>query len=156
MTDGVSSTTPTGPAADLDSEARRARFGPREAPTTALLTDQYELTMLQASLHSGAAHRRSVFEAFARRLPAGRRYGVVAGTGRLLEELASFRFDDAQLAFLGDHRIVDDTTLAWLAADRRPAGARELADGIAGELAYTRDVLIGLGLEPARRVEVGS
>ncbi len=88
---------------------------PVSPPNSALFTDQYELTMLQASLHSGAAHRRSVFEAFARRLPAGRRYGVVAGTGRLLEELSSFRFDDGQLSFLSDRGIVDDTTLAWLA-----------------------------------------
>src|SRR5271157_1737690 len=50
---------------------------------TALLTDHYELTMLQASLRSGAADRRAVFEVFARHLPHGRRYGVVAGTGRL-------------------------------------------------------------------------
>ncbi|NUP74781.1 MAG: nicotinate phosphoribosyltransferase, partial [Sinomonas sp.] len=57
-----------------------------------MFTDHYELTMLQASLHSGAAHRRAVFEVFARRLPDGRRYGVVAGTGRLLEGIAGFRF----------------------------------------------------------------
>ena len=54
---------------------------------TALLTDQYELTMLQASLRSGAADRRAVFEVFARHLPHGRRYGVVAGTGRLLDAI---------------------------------------------------------------------
>ena len=52
--------------------------------SSALLTDMYELTMLQAGLHSGAAHRRSLFEVFGRRLPSGRRYGVVAGTGRIL------------------------------------------------------------------------
>src|ERR1700754_2977699 len=50
--------------------------------STALLTDHYELTMLQAALRSGAAHRRAVFEVFARHLPGGRRYGVVAGMGR--------------------------------------------------------------------------
>ncbi|RJT82117.1 nicotinate phosphoribosyltransferase [Arthrobacter cheniae] len=100
-----------------------------DAPNSALFTDQYELTMLQASLHSGAAHRRSVFEAFARRLPAGRRYGVVAGTGRLLEALASFRFDEAQLTFLSDHRIVDDTTLEWLAGFRFTGSISGYAEG---------------------------
>ncbi|WP_258062175.1 nicotinate phosphoribosyltransferase [Arthrobacter sp. B0490] len=98
-------------------------------PNSALFTDQYELTMLQASLHSGAAHRRSVFEAFARRLPAGRRYGVVAGTGRLLEALETFRFDDAQLAFLGDHGIVDDTTLDFLAGFRFTGSISGYAEG---------------------------
>ncbi len=53
---------------------------PVEVPSTALFTDQYELTMLQAALKAGTAERRSVFEVFTRRLPEGRRYGVVAGT----------------------------------------------------------------------------
>ncbi|MCO1338168.1 nicotinate phosphoribosyltransferase [Kocuria polaris] len=81
---------------------------------TALFTDQYELTMLQASLRSGAAHRRSVFEAFARRLPEGRRYGVVAGTGRVLEGLANFRFETDQLDYLSDQCIVNDETIDYL------------------------------------------
>ena len=45
------------------------------APSTALLTDHYELTMVRAAMASGTAHRRSVFELFSRRLPTGRRYG---------------------------------------------------------------------------------
>ena len=57
--------------------------------STALLTDRYELTMLDAALRNGVAAHRAVFEVFARTLPAGRRYGVVAGTGRLLERLAA-------------------------------------------------------------------
>src|SRR6516225_7579208 len=75
---------------------------------TALLTDHYELTMLQASLRSGAAGRRAVFEVFARHLPHGRRYGVVAGTGRLLDAIERFRFGPEELSFLRDSRIVDE------------------------------------------------
>jgi nicotinate phosphoribosyltransferase len=86
--------------------------------TTSLLTDHYELTMLQAALRSGAAHRRSVFEMFARRLPEGRRYGVVAGTGRALDAVADFRFDDDDLAFLREHDVVDGPTLDYLAGYR--------------------------------------
>src|SRR6478672_8379485 len=84
-------------------------------PRTSFYTDHYELTMLQASLHSGAAHRKSVFEAFARRLPDGRRYGIVAGTGRLLEGIASFRFGEAELDFLERTRVVNQETLEYLA-----------------------------------------
>ncbi|MFP3578379.1 nicotinate phosphoribosyltransferase [Arthrobacter sp. SIMBA_036] len=84
-------------------------------PATSLYTDHYELTMLQAAVHSGAAHRRSVFEAFARRLPDGRRYGVVGGTGRLLEGIADFRFGDAELAFLERNNVVNQETLDYLA-----------------------------------------
>ncbi len=83
--------------------------------STALLTDHYELTMVQAALRSGAADRRCVFEMFARRLPHGRRYGVVAGTGRFLAALADFRFGAEELDFLADARIVDETTLNLLA-----------------------------------------
>jgi nicotinate phosphoribosyltransferase len=91
---------------------------PRPGDGTALLTDQYELTMLQASLRSGAAGRRAVFEVFARHLPHGRRYGVVAGTGRLLDSLAQFRFGPADLEFLGGAGIVDEPTLAFLESYR--------------------------------------
>jgi nicotinate phosphoribosyltransferase len=83
--------------------------------STALLTDRYELTMLQAALADGTAHRRCIFEVFTRRLPAGRRYGVVAGTGRVLEALAEFRFGTDELAWLAEERVVDERTLAWLA-----------------------------------------
>ncbi len=89
--------------------------------STALLTDRYELTMLQGALHSGAAHRRTVFEMFARRLPDDRRYGVVAGTGRFLNALENFRFSTKTLDYLADSAIVDDLTLQWL-ADYRFSG----------------------------------
>lgn len=96
---------------------------------TSLFTDHYELTMLQASLHSGAAHRRSVFEAFARRLPEGRRYGVVAGTGRILEGLEHFRFGAEQLAFLAEHKVVDKVTLDFLADFRFSGNIHGYAEG---------------------------
>jgi len=78
--------------------------------TTALLTDHYELTMLRAALGAGTAHRRSVFELFSRRLPEGRRYGVVAGVGRALDAIESFRFDAETLDWLLAHDVVDQPT----------------------------------------------
>lgn len=71
--------------------------------------------MLQAALLSGTAMRASVFEVFARRLPEGRRYGVVGGTGRLLEGLANFRFQEAELNYLQSNKIVNQQTLDFLA-----------------------------------------
>ncbi len=85
-----------------------------DEPSSGLLTDHYELTMLQAALRSGAADRRCVFEVFARRLPPGRRYGVVAGTGRLLDAIEAFRFDQSDLAHLERAGVVDRVTLDWL------------------------------------------
>jgi nicotinate phosphoribosyltransferase len=86
-----------------------------DQPRTSLYTDHYELTMLQAALHSGAAQRKSVFEVFARRLPEGRRYGIVGGTGRLLEGIANYRFGPSELEFLRRNGVVNEETLEYLA-----------------------------------------
>ncbi|MVA76755.1 nicotinate phosphoribosyltransferase [Auraticoccus sp. F435] len=83
--------------------------------TTALLTDHYELTMVRAALAAGTADRHSVFELFPRRLPEGRRYGVVAGVGRALEAIERFRFDAETIDFLRERGVADDATAEWLA-----------------------------------------
>lgn len=83
-----------------------------EGMSPALLTDKYELTMLAAALRDGTAARQTTFEVFARRLPEGRRYGVVAGTARFVEALAQFTFDDSALASLSE--FLDDATLEFL------------------------------------------
>ncbi len=85
---------------------------------TGLLTDHYELTMLRAALRSGAAARRSVFEVFARHLPSGRRYGVVAGTGRLLDAIEEFSFGPGEIGFLRERGVADDATLRYLESYR--------------------------------------
>ena len=83
--------------------------------------------MLQAALANGTAHRRSVFELFPRRLPPGRRYGVVAGVGRALDAIERFRFDDDALATL--EYVVDRPTLDWLASYRFTGSVWGYAEG---------------------------
>lgn len=97
--------------------------------STALLTDRYELTMLDAALRDGRASRRSVFELFARRLPTGRRYGVVGGTGRLLELLQSFRFGASELEWLRREKVVSPDTLDWLESFRFTGTIRGYREG---------------------------
>lgn len=97
------------------------------AASPALLTDKYELTMLAAALRDGTTHRRTTFEVFARRLPEGRRYGVVAGTARFVDALAQFEFDDAALSALGD--FLDEDTLAYLADYRFRGDVDGYAEG---------------------------
>ena len=87
-------------------------------PSSALKTDHYELTMLAAARRDGVAQRRAVFEVFTRRLPTGRRYGVLGGLGRLLDELERFRFGDAELAFLERAGFLDAATLEHLSGYR--------------------------------------
>ncbi len=86
--------------------------------STSLLTDMYELTMLDAALKAGTADRHCVFELFGRRLPSTRRFGVVAGTGRVLEALERFVFSDEQIQWLAEQNIVSDAALDYLASFR--------------------------------------
>ena len=81
---------------------------------TGLLTDRYELTQAQAALRDGSGHRRSVFEVFARSLPGGRRYGVVAGTARVIDAIENFRFEPDDCAWLLEEGIVDEEMAEWL------------------------------------------
>ena len=97
--------------------------------TSALLTDQYELTMVDAALKDGTADRRCVFEVFARRLPDGRRYGVAAGLGRFLTALGDFRFGDDEIGFLRDRGVIDEGTARWLADYRFTGSVRAYREG---------------------------
>jgi nicotinate phosphoribosyltransferase len=96
---------------------------------TGLLTDHYELTMLSAALRDGSADRRCTFEVFARRLPEGRRYGVVAGTGRLVDLVGRFQYDDTALGHLQDSGVVDAVTCEWLAGYRFRGDITGYAEG---------------------------
>ncbi|BDH70750.1 nicotinate phosphoribosyltransferase [Streptomyces sp. PLM4] len=108
-------TAPDGRPARTGEDALRL---PVEVPSTALFTDHYELTMLQAALAAGTADRPCVFEVFTRKLPEGRRYGVLAGVGRVLDAVEHFRFEPAQLDHLRAHDVVDEATLDYLAGYR--------------------------------------
>lgn len=101
-----------------------------EQPTSALLTDHYELTMVASALESGVAHRRAVFEVFARRLPAGRAYGVVAGIDRVLDAVSRFRFDDTTIEHLVRTGVVADGEMTdWLCAYRFRGDITGYAEG---------------------------
>ena len=93
----------------------------------ALLTDKYELTMLAAALRDGTAHRQATFEVFARRLPDGRRYGVVAGTGRFLEALPDFVFGEAELDAVAG--FLDSATVDYLRGYRFSGDIDGYAEG---------------------------
>lgn len=83
--------------------------------------------MVSAALRDGTAHRRTTFEVFARRLPNGRRYGVLAGTGRFVEALRDFVFDDAALAGVAD--FCDPATMDYLRGFRFRGDVDGYAEG---------------------------
>ena len=70
---------------------------PGAAPT--LLTDLYQLTMLQA-YHACGMNDTAVFEFFVRRLPERRNFLLAAGLEQVLEMLETLRFDGAELDWL--------------------------------------------------------
>lgn len=110
--------------------------------STGLLTDHYELTMLDAALHAGVGDRRCVFELFTRALPRGRRYGVVGGVQRALDLVEGFRFAGPELDHLRDRGFLSEQTLEFLAGT--PFG---------GDIAAFRDGEIHLPDEPVVTVE---
>ncbi|MCI1747548.1 MAG: nicotinate phosphoribosyltransferase [Acidipropionibacterium sp.] len=97
--------------------------------STALLTDHYELTMVEAAMRAGTAFRPCVFELFPRRLPEGRRYGVVAGVGRMLDAVEDFHFEPAEIDFLVSHRVVSEQMAQWLSTYRFTGSIRGYAEG---------------------------
>ena len=85
--------------------------------------------MLQAAREAGTAGRRCVFEVFTRSLPEGRRYGVVAGTDRVLRAIEDFAFDDADLRYLSGIGVLDEATLDFLSAYRFTGDVHGYAEG---------------------------
>lgn len=83
-----------------------------------MLTDRYELTMLAAARRDGTAGRECVFEVFARHLPDGRRFGVVAGTARVLDAIEAFAFDDDEIEWLVADHAIDEPTADLLRSYR--------------------------------------
>lgn len=99
------------------------------AESTALFTDRYELTMIDAAMREGHADRRCVFEVFSRRLHGGRRYGVFAGVGRLLDAIERFRFTDEILEWLASEKVVSPAALEFLANYRFTGDIRGYQEG---------------------------
>jgi nicotinate phosphoribosyltransferase len=121
----VPTRSPTAPRRPHDGAAP----GVGARTSSALLTDHYELTMLDAAVRDGTVERPTVFRCFARGLPPGRRYGVVAGLGRLLDALDAFRFGPQERDWLASRGVVGDETLEWLATHRFRGSIRAYREG---------------------------
>ena len=79
------------------------------SPTSALLTDLYQLNMIQAYLDHGET-KTAVFEFFVRTLPARRGFLVAAGLEQALDYLENLRFSAAEIDWLKQHRPVSART----------------------------------------------
>lgn len=97
--------------------------------TTGLLTDKYELTMLSSFVADGSADHDAVFELFARRLPDGRRFGIAAGLGRLLDALPDFTFSPDELDWLIETGALTPEAAEWLGDFRFSGDVYAYAEG---------------------------
>ncbi len=100
----------------------------------ALLTDLYQLTMLQAYYDRGM-REPAVFELFVRRLPATRNFLLAAGLEQALDYLVALRFTERDVEALRRTGLFGDGFLEWLArlrftgdVDAMPEGTVLFAD----------------------------
>ena len=124
------------------------RTTPSQA-SAGLLTDRYELTMLASFIGEGIVGRRAVFECFARRLPSGRRYGLLAGLGRLLPLIEAFRFDADEVDWLASEGVVDAATAEYLREFRFTGDVTGLREGdlhFPGTPVLTVEATLGEGI----------
>lgn len=96
--------------------------------TSVLLTDLYQLTMLQA-YHRHGLQDVAVFEFFVRKLPAGRNFLLAAGLEQVLEYLKTLRFADDELTWLHQTRRFQSAFLSFLADLRFTGDVHALPEG---------------------------
>lgn len=87
------------------------------AQNDALLTDLYELTMLQAYRRERMDAQAS-FELFVRRLPGTRNFLLACGLEQALEFLESLRFSKQDLTRLEETGLFEEPFLDWLSTLR--------------------------------------
>jgi nicotinate phosphoribosyltransferase len=83
----------------------------------ALLTDLYQLTMLQSYWRRDMS-APATFDLFVRHLPPNRRFLIACGLEGALEYLSSLRFTTDDIAYLRSLERFDETFLVWLEALR--------------------------------------
>jgi nicotinate phosphoribosyltransferase len=103
-------------------------LGPSALLSPILLTDLYELTMLQAYFDQGMRDT-AVFSLFVRRLPARRNYLLACGLDDVLTFLASARFDQPALAYLQSLRRFSDRFLQSLEQFRFTGDVHAVPEG---------------------------
>jgi nicotinate phosphoribosyltransferase len=98
------------------------------AATDALLTDLYQLNMLQAYLEEGET-KTAVFEFFVRKLPPQRGFLIAAGLEQALEFLENLRFSPIELDWLSSSGRFGKSLIDYLAALRFTGDVHAMPEG---------------------------
>lgn len=110
-------------------------------PDSALLTDLYQLTMLQAYYREDM-QKKAVFEFYVRRLPEARNFLIAAGLEQVLDWLESLQFGAAEIDWLRTLGRFDQAFLEHL---------RDFRFG--GDVFAMREGTVCFANEPLLRVE---
>ncbi|MBV1788794.1 nicotinate phosphoribosyltransferase [Marinobacterium sp. D7] len=93
-----------------------------------LLTDLYQLTMLQTYLDRGM-QEEAVFEFFVRKIPDNRNFLIFAGLEQLLAFLEHTRFSRSELEYLSQTGLFRQNLLDYLAGFRFSGSVHAMAEG---------------------------
>ena len=100
----------------------------KSPPVSSLLTDLYQLTMLQGYFEQGM-NDAAVFEFFVRKLPPHRNMLMAAGLEQVLEFLETLHFNDDELLWLRRSGRFTDTFVDYLAQLRFTGDVHAMAEG---------------------------
>jgi nicotinate phosphoribosyltransferase len=103
-----------------------------------LLTDLYELNMIQAYLDRGE-DKEAAFEFFVRRLPARRSFLVAAGLADVIDYLTSLQFSSADIGWLKSTGRFRKNFLDYLAGFRFTGDVHAIPEG---SVCFTNEPLI--------------
>lgn len=95
---------------------------------TALVTDLYQLTMLQAYWSEGLIEK-ATFDLFVRRLPKHRNYLLFCGLESALDYLENLAFRDEDIAYLATLSQFQEGFLEWLRSFRFTGSVRAMPEG---------------------------
>ena len=79
-----------------------------------LLTDLYELTMMQGYFREKDANETVIFDAFYRTNPDGHAFSICAGLEQVIDYVKNLHFDDADIEYLRGLGIFDEDFLEYL------------------------------------------
>lgn len=79
-----------------------------------LLTDLYELTMMQGYFFEADRNERVVFDAFFRSNPNGNGYSIAAGLQQAIEYIENLKFEDSDIEYLRSTGMFREEFLAYL------------------------------------------
>lgn len=80
----------------------------------ALLTDLYQLTMMQGYFKTGNHEKKAVFDLFYRVNPSGNGFAIVAGMEQAVEYLRELHFSESDLNYLSTLDIFTEDFIAFL------------------------------------------